>query len=62
MENLKSIFPIVTSGKINSPYLKIIGKDEKWLNEEIKKAGYASYKDIYYASYENGKLFIIETM
>lgn len=60
--DLKSIFPIVTSGKINPPYLKIIGKDEKWLNEEIKKAGYASYKDIYYASYENGKLFIIETM
>lgn len=60
--DLKSIFPIITSGKVNFQYLKIIGKDEKWLNNEIKKLGYKNYKDIYYASYENDKLFIIDTM
>lgn len=60
--DLKSIFPIITSGKVNFQYLKIIGKDEKWLNNEMKKLGYKNYKDIYYASYENDKLFIIDTM
>lgn len=60
--DLKSIFPIITSGKVNYQYLKIINKDEDWLNKEIRKLGYKNSKDIYYASYENNNLFVIETM
>jgi uncharacterized membrane protein YcaP (DUF421 family) len=60
--DLKSIFPIITSGKVNYNYLKIINKDEHWLLSEIKKQGYINYNNIYYASYENERLFIIDTM
>ena len=60
--DLTSVFPIITSGKINYKYLKLINKDDKWLNKQINNLGYSSYKDIYYATYENDKLFIIDTM
>lgn len=60
--DLKSIFPIITSGKVNFNYLKLIGKDEKWLKNQINKQGFKEYKEIYYASFENDKLFIIDTM
>ena len=54
-------FPLVVSGKINKRNLKILNLTEDWLLKEIRKAGYQSEKDIYYANYENGKLFIVET-
>jgi uncharacterized membrane protein YcaP (DUF421 family) len=54
-------FPLIVSGKINGRNLKILNLDEAWLMKEIRKKGYKSEKDVYYANYENGKLFIVET-
>ncbi|HEY8395321.1 MAG TPA: DUF421 domain-containing protein [Bacilli bacterium] len=54
-------FPLIVSGKVNGRNLKILNLSEAWLLKEVRKAGYESVKDVYYANYENGKLFIVET-
>jgi uncharacterized membrane protein YcaP (DUF421 family) len=54
-------FPLIVSGEINGRNLKVLNLDEAWLLKEVKKAGYNSVKDIYYANYENGKLFFVQT-
>ena len=57
-----SIFPFITSGKLHKEHLQILNISEDWLNKEMHKQGYHNYKDIYYANYEKGKLFIIDTI
>lgn len=57
-----SIFPFITSGVLHDDNLKILNVSEEWLLKEMHKQGYHNYKDIYYANYEKGKLFIIETI
>lgn len=54
-------FPLIVSGKINYENLDILQIEEKWLFNQIKKQGYQNIKDIYYANYENGELFIVKT-
>ncbi|MDD3999896.1 MAG: DUF421 domain-containing protein [Bacilli bacterium] len=54
-------FPLIISGKVNERNLKLLNLDETWLHKEVRKAGYESVEDIYYANYENGKLFIVQT-
>lgn len=54
-------FPVIVSGVINRLNLKIIQKTEQWLLKEVQKKGYRDIKDVYYANYENGDLFIAET-
>jgi len=63
-ENLNdiSIFPLIVSGKVNHDHLNLLSLKEEWLRKEIHKQGYHNYKDIYYANFENGKLFICETI
>ncbi|MDD4077609.1 MAG: DUF421 domain-containing protein [Bacilli bacterium] len=54
-------FPLIVSGKVHKGNLKLLGLSEDWLRKEFRKKGYQSEKEIYYANYENKKLFIIET-
>ncbi|HHX80481.1 MAG TPA: DUF421 domain-containing protein [Acholeplasmataceae bacterium] len=54
-------FPLIVSGKINGRNLQLLRLSESWLLKEIRKAGFKSVEDIYYANYENGKLFIVQT-
>ena len=54
-------FPLIVSGKINGRNLQLLNLSESWLLKEVRKAGYKSIEDIYYANYENGKLFIVQT-
>lgn len=57
-----SIFPFITSGVLHPENLQILKISEDWLKKEMHKQGYYNYKDIYYANYEKGKLFIIDTI
>lgn len=54
-------FPVIVSGEIRKDNLKILKLSRKWLIEELKKEGYDDYHNIYYASYDDGKLFIVDT-
>jgi len=54
-------FPLIISGSVNKTNLNLIKKDMTWLNKELHKQGYSSEKDVYFANYENGNLFIVQT-
>ncbi len=49
--------PIIVSGEIEEKNLKLIGKDLKWVEEELKDKK-VLLKDVYSAFYEDGKLKI----
>ena len=49
-------FPIITDGQVQHDILEVIGKDEKWLIEEIKEKGYEEASDIFLGEYVDGKL------
>ena len=49
-------FPIITDGQVQYDILEVIGKDEKWLIEEIKEKGYEEVSDIFLGEYVDGKL------
>lgn len=49
-------FPIITDGQVQHDILSVIGKDEKWLLEELKKRGIEKYSDVFLGEYVNKKL------
>lgn len=51
-------FPLITDGQLHYDILDVIGKDEKWLNQEFKKQKIASASEIFLGEYTDGKLEI----
>ena len=51
-------FPIITDGQIQHDIVEIIGKDEEWLLEAIKKRGYDKPSDIFLGEYVDGELIL----
>lgn len=49
-------FPIISDGQINFDVLELIHKDENWLVEETKKAGFESINDVFLGEYINKNL------
>ena len=49
-------FPLITDGHLQTDILEVIGKDEDWLIEEIKKQGLEKYSDVFLGEYVDGKL------
>ena len=49
-------FPIITDGQVQHDILKVIGKDEKWLLEELKKQGIEKCSDVFLGEYVNKQL------
>ena len=49
-------FPIITDGQVQQDILSVIGKDEKWLLEELKKQGIEKYSDVFLGEYVNKQL------
>ena len=49
-------FPIITDGQVQHDILKVIGKDEEWLLEELKKRGIEKYSDVFLGEYVNKQL------
>lgn len=51
-------FPIITDGQVQNDILEVIGKDEEWLLEAIKKKGYEKPSDIFLGEYVDGELIL----
>lgn len=51
-------FPLITDGHLQKDILDVIGKDEDWLIEEIKKQGLEKYSDIFLGEYVDGNLIL----
>lgn len=49
-------FPIITDGQAQHDILKVIGKDEEWLLEELKKQGIEKCSDVFLGEYVNKQL------
>lgn len=52
------IIPLVLDGFIDKRHLRLINKDQEWLEHELMTLGYTNMKEIFYCSYEKGKLFV----
>lgn len=51
-------FPLITDGQLQTDILEIIGRDENWLTDEIKKQGLNNYSDVFLGEYVDGKLIL----
>lgn len=49
-------FPLITDGQLQTDILDVIGKNEIWLLEEMKKQGLNSYGDVFLGEYTDGHL------
>ena len=47
---------LITDGQLLSEILDVIGRDEDWLHEEMKKQGYQEYSEIFLGEYTDGTL------
>ena len=54
-ENVK--FPLITDGQVQTNILDAMDLEENWLENELKRQGYAS-SEIYLAEYSKGNLTI----
>ncbi|WP_391202120.1 DUF421 domain-containing protein [Psychrobacillus sp. L4] len=52
------VFPLILDGDIQDNHLQRIGKDKKWLKEQLKEQLIDDEKKVFYCSYENDSLFI----
>lgn len=57
-ESQQYVFPIIIDGEIQIDHLQRLGKDEKWLREELEKKSILDVKKIFYCSYEDDSLYI----
>ena len=49
-------FPLINDGQINQDVLESINKDEDWLKEQVKQAGYDDTSDIFLGEFEDGQV------
>jgi uncharacterized membrane protein YcaP (DUF421 family) len=52
------MLPLILDGYIDKRHLRLIGKDESWLMEQLAAHGYYEIHKIFYCSYEQGKLVV----
>lgn len=50
-------FPLIADGQVNPDVLKLIDKDETWLNQELHRQGYEP-RDIFLAEYLDGQVLL----
>ena len=51
-------FPIITDGHIQNDILEVIGKDEKWLMDELKKQVIDKYSEVFLGEYVDNSLIV----
>lgn len=51
-------FPIITDGHIQNDILEVIGKDEKWLMDELKKQDIDKYSEVFLGEYVDNSLIV----
>lgn len=57
-ESQQYVFPLIIDGEIQLDHLHRIGKDEKWLREELENKLIIDVNKIFYCSYEDDSLYI----
>ncbi|CAK9885775.1 MAG: hypothetical protein XXXJIFNMEKO3_02189 [Candidatus Erwinia impunctatus] len=50
---------LIKDGKVRNSELEVIGKDEEWLDEKIKKMHVENYDDIFLAEFWQGELTLV---
>lgn len=50
-------FPLIADGQVNPDVLKLIDKDEAWMNQELHRQGYEP-RDIFLAEYLDGQVLL----
>lgn len=50
-------FPLIADGQVNPDVLKLIDKDEAWLNQKLHRQGYEP-RDIFLAEYLDGQVLL----
>ncbi|GAX00528.1 DUF421 domain-containing protein [Secundilactobacillus silagei] len=51
-------FPVITDGTVDMDVLDLMGKDVDWLDENLRRQGVDSVKDVYLAEFRNNQLVI----
>ena len=49
-------FPIISDGQLQNDILKVIGKDEEWLLDELKNQGIDKYSEVFLGEYVDNSL------
>lgn len=57
-ENTQPVLALVSDGIIQSRHIKMVGKSEEWLIQELKQLGVSDVGQLFYCSYEEGKLHL----
>ena len=57
-EASQPILSLISDGVIQLSHLALIGKTEEWIKKELLKLGVEDVTQVFYGSYENGKLMI----
>ena len=52
------VLPLIIDGYIDKKHLKLIGKSETWLENELRAQRIYNVKDVFYACYENDQLYV----
>ena len=55
-DDIQPVFALISDGVIQHKHLAITGKTEEWLEKELENYGVNDVKQIFYCSFENGKL------
>ena len=51
-------FPVITDGQVHSDILEMIGKNEEWLIEELKKQGVDKQSKVFLGEYVDNTLIL----
>lgn len=57
-EEEQYVFPLIVDGEVQHNHLERIGKNEKWLLEELEKKSISTVEKIFYCSFERDELYI----
>ena len=52
------ILPLVTDGLVQKTHLALIGKDPEWLLDGLREYGFDGPDDVFFCTFENGRLHI----
>ncbi|MCM3637309.1 DUF421 domain-containing protein [Sporosarcina luteola] len=55
-ENTQPVLALISDGVIQSRHVKMVGKSEDWLVQELKEQGVIDVGQVFYCSLEKGKL------
>ncbi|MGN7388468.1 DUF421 domain-containing protein [Sporosarcina sp. SAFN-015] len=55
-ENTQPVLALISDGVVQSRHIQLIGRSEDWLIQELEKQGVNEVNQVFYCSFENGKI------